>query len=499
MDRELNLDLPLLENITWQYDEAPSLVSLVTSKEAWYDAEWKAFWQAWYTSIFNLPTANRFGCVVWAIILDIPVSTVYTGNLPALPFGFGAFRNNFKDSNYYLGSFQYPQLSLDDARRLLRVRYWAQTISPTISNVNLMLKDVFGELGLAYLEETLGGSKTNPFGFGAFRQNFAAPDNFNSDPAIVNIMPMQQRYIFKFGLSPNLVAALDTYLPRGSAVMSYIVIENDQYVVVQPTPIPLVYKTDWQGQQLLYATPRTNLATFSEAIDNAAWAKTAVTVTPNAAIAPDGTTTADLVVPTVASVNHIVNNTVVGITAGSQYMFSIMAKSGGYNQIRLRCADNIALIVDVVIDLNTGTLVAGSAAVIIEPMPNGYWRISLPATLNGSATSASLGAWVYSGGTAVFAGDGVSGVYVWGCEVKPQTLANTTSYIKTVAAAVAITDYSATPTDVTLSTPLATGASLAWTGDYISQVTGSLVSQTKYPMGSGDGLTSNYRFTGIPF
>lgn len=222
MDHDLKLELPLLENITWQYDSAESLVSLISSKKSWYDAEWSAFWTNWHESVFDLRTANRFGCVVWAIILNIPISAIYTGNLPALPFGFGPLRRNFESSNFYLGAFQYPQLSLEDARRLLRVRYYAQTMSTNISNINMMLKDVFGDQGLAYIEETVGGIKVLPFGFGPYRNNLATPSNFNSNSALVNIRPMYQKYIFTFALDPVMKSWLQIYLPRGAGVNSII-------------------------------------------------------------------------------------------------------------------------------------------------------------------------------------------------------------------------------------------------------------------------------------
>lgn len=224
MDKTPNYDLDLQSNITWQYDEADALVKLINSKADWTAANWKTFFENWYSSVFNLKTANQFGCVVWAIILNVPIELIYTpipvGSTP--PFGFGGGRENFNYANFF-GANPVSTLTLDEARRLLRVRYYAQTMSPNVSNINGMLKDVFGDLGLAYIEETLGGAGVNPFGFGPFRQNFAAPANFNANPAMVNILPMQQKYIFTFALSPNFKSALDTYLPRGSAVKSFIV------------------------------------------------------------------------------------------------------------------------------------------------------------------------------------------------------------------------------------------------------------------------------------
>lgn len=222
MDQKLNYDLPLIENITWQYDEANNLIGLTDKKGVWYDNNWKGFWEGWYTSIFNLKTANRFGCVVWAIILDVPIGLIYNANASSRPpFGFGGGRENFDYSNFFNAGVV-PTLTLEEARQILRIRYYAQTMSSTIYNINWMLNDVFSENGLAYVEETVGGAATPPFGFGAFNQNFQKPSNFNADLFLVNIRPMIQRYIFTFEVSANFKQALQRYLPRGSGVQTQL-------------------------------------------------------------------------------------------------------------------------------------------------------------------------------------------------------------------------------------------------------------------------------------
>lgn len=66
-----------------------------------------------------------------------------------------------------------------------------------------------------------------------------------------------------------------------------------------------------------------NLLSYSEQFDNAAWAKQTASITSNAAVSPDGTTTADLVTP--SSSDSFVRQT---FTAPSgQYTFSVWLKS----------------------------------------------------------------------------------------------------------------------------------------------------------------------------
>ena len=190
MDKQLKLIPNLLENVTWQYDGDVSLRSLISKKQDWYTVNWAVYWSNWHTSVFNIKTANRFGCVVWAIILGLPVGLVYNPNEvgSTLPFGFGPYRQNFNNANFF-GANDTAALSLEEARKLLRVRYYSQTMSTTISNINAMLYDVFAEDGLAYVTE----------------------------PAV-----MVQEYVFSFALTDNFKDALQAYLPRGAAIQTLI-------------------------------------------------------------------------------------------------------------------------------------------------------------------------------------------------------------------------------------------------------------------------------------
>lgn len=228
MDSTINYDLNLAQNISWYYDQAANIVGLVDKKQAWYDANWKNFWEGWEASIFNLKTANRFGMVVWALILNVPTQLIYAGTeQTGAPFGFGPLANgrvNFGAGNF-LRTANSQTLSLEEARALLRIRYYAQTISPTVYNINYMLKDVFFEnWGLAYIEETVGGVSEVGFGFGQYYNNFNAPSNFNNTatPNGAAIRAMAQKYVCEFALSENFKNALYDYLPRGGGVQTYI-------------------------------------------------------------------------------------------------------------------------------------------------------------------------------------------------------------------------------------------------------------------------------------
>jgi hypothetical protein len=76
--------------------------------------------------------------------------------------------------------------------------------------------------------------------------------------------------------------------------------------------------------KLLLEPQRTNLATYSEQFDNAAWTKSNITVTANAAISPDGYTNADLL--NITSVSNYIDQAGT-IVSGSTYTVSCYVKS----------------------------------------------------------------------------------------------------------------------------------------------------------------------------
>lgn len=77
-----------------------------------------------------------------------------------------------------------------------------------------------------------------------------------------------------------------------------------------------------------------NLLLRSEEFDNASWAKTNTTITPNDAIAPNGTQTAERLNATTASTARTYQD--VTVTAGVSYTASIYAKAGTSTGITFR-------------------------------------------------------------------------------------------------------------------------------------------------------------------
>lgn len=86
----IDFSVDVLRALLWQRNDAINLQSLITQKQVWYDESQSGFWNDWLINVFDLQTASDFGCVVWAIILGIPVSIIIGGLAPDGPFGFSS-------------------------------------------------------------------------------------------------------------------------------------------------------------------------------------------------------------------------------------------------------------------------------------------------------------------------------------------------------------------------------------------------------------------------
>ena len=167
---------------------------------------------------------------------------------------------------------------------------------------------------------------------------------------------------------------------------------------------------------------RYQLLTYSEQFDvGAAWTKTNATVTANAATAPDGTVTADILSETAVSGQHLFLQSLT--LSASTYTWSIYAKLGNGSKRWLSMyPQGTGVAAFAIFDLELGTVTSTGLsqylASSITSVGNGWYRCSIKFT--GAATSVSLVAYLRDSSTqqaASYIGDGTSGIYIWGAQL----------------------------------------------------------------------------------
>lgn len=181
---------------------------------------------------------------------------------------------------------------------------------------------------------------------------------------------------------------------------------------------------------------RYNLLTYSEQFDNAAWTVVGGNLlafgsgsVANATAAPDGTTTADLIVPNTTPALHSIWQTAVTTVSGASYTASWYVKPNGYTKIAI--VENQITGYYVAFDATgAGSVLAQSNATgTIAALANGWYRITHTSVagasfrpqlfvLPPSYTSGSITA-------ATWTPNGTDGVYIWGADLRTGSSAGT--------------------------------------------------------------------------
>jgi hypothetical protein len=191
---------------------------------------------------------------------------------------------------------------------------------------------------------------------------------------------------------------------------------------------------------LLIEEQRTNLLTYSEQFDNASWVKSAASIAANAVVSPDGTTDADKLVEDTANAPHFVRQNVVGVI-GTSYTSTVFVKAAERTAATISHFDGAAFC-GVSIDLSTGVLSAPPSDLgmtnalstsTVSAFGNGWYRVSVQRT-QVTSTTVQTRVVIQNGSNGSYAGNGVSGVYVYGAQIEAGAFA--TSYIPTVASQV---------------------------------------------------------------
>ena len=194
--------------------------------------------------------------------------------------------------------------------------------------------------------------------------------------------------------------------------------------------IPRLDYTGGGCPSLLLEPQRTNLITFSEQFDNAAWAKNETTISANIATSPSGLQDADKIIPNSNNTAHNVDR--VGLTVSLNGTASVFLKASGYNKAAIRSYFTGAY---ASFDLVNGTiLTAVGVTAKIENYGNGWYRCSVNDTGNALYGYVIAVLDASSDPAATYIGDGTSGVLAWGAQLEVGSYP--TSYIPTLGSSV---------------------------------------------------------------
>jgi hypothetical protein len=255
-------------------------------------------------------------------------------------------------------------------------------------------------------------------------------------------------------------------------------------------PVANVPRLDYLGSscgRLILEGQRTNLVFYSEQLNNAGWAGSAV-VTANTAVSPDGFTNADSVMDSATTDYQIIGDP-VATTNGTAYTFSFFAKPNGRNFARVLFGngsfpDNQSAYFNL---LTGATSASAYATASMVSYGNGWYRCIATCTSDANATDS-----VYFGparnmtdGYLPYVGNVSLGIYAWGAQQEAGAYA--TSYIPTLGSA---------------STRAADAASKTGISSLIGQTEGTLFVDFNWEQKDGvfminsisDGTTSNELF-----
>jgi hypothetical protein len=182
---------------------------------------------------------------------------------------------------------------------------------------------------------------------------------------------------------------------------------------------------------------RTNILQQSQTLDNAYWTKANCTITANAVAAPDGTTTADALVPSSGTNNVAISRSTNTVTSSTAYTYSMYLKLGslGVNWVEMTTVSSTTG--RAWFNLSTGAkgTSSGSPTYNIVALANSWYRIDMTMTSGSTNMEVYLCPRNADGNSTQCTGDGTSvAFYVWGMQLEAGAFP--TSYITTTSASV---------------------------------------------------------------
>ena len=200
-------------------------------------------------------------------------------------------------------------------------------------------------------------------------------------------------------------------IETGDIATDYIATTTAAVSVGMTANVPRVDYSGGGCPKLLLEKQSTNLVTYSEQFDNAAWSTSDVTVTANTTISPSGYQDADTINATAEG--QRINQT-ISVIANTQYTFSFYAKKGTMVTPRYS-----------VYDLSNGALIIAQVDYSNLVNTSTWSRVTATFTTPSGCTSI----FVYP-----INGASTGTIFLWGCQLEAGSYVS--SYVPTIASSV---------------------------------------------------------------
>jgi hypothetical protein len=227
-------------------------------------------------------------------------------------------------------------------------------------------------------------------------------------------------------------------LQNGDIATDYIATTTAAVSVGPVANVPRLDYLNSSCPRLLLEPQRTNLVTFSEQLNNAAWTKSNASVTANQTTSPSGYDDADLIDALTGSGQHFISAASILYTNAVPYTFSVFSKKGNTSLIQLFGASGVfGSNVWATYNFDTLEVTAGSASTAsMVDYGSGWYRLILTGTITSVATVASFYA-AFTNDKSVRLPSFTAAnqtFYLWGAQTEQASYA--TSYIPTLGASV---------------------------------------------------------------
>jgi hypothetical protein len=182
---------------------------------------------------------------------------------------------------------------------------------------------------------------------------------------------------------------------------------------------------------------RTNLALQSEDFGTTWSAGTNITKSLDNAVAPDGNTTADLILETTEAAYHEIRQAFSTLEDNTAYVFSVYMKPMGRNSVKLTYLTKAGGYPYCRINYTTGADIGSSGVTCSSTIAqNGFYRVTayVSSISSGATVPALYITTALDNGTINHTGDNTAGFYLWGAQLEAASFPS--SYIPTTTAAV---------------------------------------------------------------